>query len=107
MKLRVGPELMTLMQKAQRVYEVRYSDMAVKALNKARRVRPDLSGVDAGSTYKGQAIRLQLLPGQEPDQEYLRKVLKWYLDQHSYKVEPVPESDLIEGIDYTIKEIKD
>lgn len=105
MKLRVGPELMALMQKAQRVYEISYSEMAVKALNKAGRIKPDLSGVDAGSTYKGQAVRLQLLPGQEPGQEHLRKVLKWYLDQQSYIIDPVPSSDLIEGVDYTIKEI--
>lgn len=99
MRLRVGPELLTMLRRVRGISGRSYGDLARLALKAAAAEQPELADVDPGSTTGGETL---ILAGVEADQEHLRKVLTWRLAR--VKPEPPPSISLVEGRDYFVGE---
>lgn len=100
MRVRLPKGTMEKLKKARSCYGLDYSEIAARALRKAARLRPDLSAAPAESTYGGTALRLSA----EAEPDYLRRVLRWYLDLQTFRPRPRFDPGLTEGIDYTVKQ---
>lgn len=105
MRTRLSKKTLTALRKAGNAYGLSHSTIVGKALRKYRRIRPDVSGVDVGSTTGGEAIRLNV-PANLADglsQGEIRQALQWYLDLHDLKPADKFAPDLIEGRDYVVR----
>lgn len=106
MKIRLSGKTLELLRKVAEATGLSHSDIARRSLRKARRIKPDLSAVDPGSTYGGLPVRLDipehLTAGMNTDD--IRAALHWNLERHAHlEKPPVPEeSKLIEGRDYVL-----
>ena len=92
--VRIGGQLLSDLQKLERQTPFSFSEMARKAVRKYRRLRPNLSAIDPGSTYAGSVIRFELEYRLDP--EDLRKILTWYiglydLNKPFYTAPEIPE----------------
>ena len=89
--VRIGGQLLSDLQKLERQTPFSFSEMA----RKYRRLRPNLSAIDPGSTYAGSVIRFELEYRLDP--EDLRKILTWYislqdLNKPFYTAPEIPET---------------
>ena len=102
MKLRIGPELQRHLAIVKR-----QGFSAAEAVSRAARRwerlgKPDLAGVESGSTYGGTVVTVD--PPAGMDAETVRRLLAWYFENWParpprYRFEP---GALAEGKDYTI-----
>lgn len=102
MKLRIGPEL----QRQLAIVKLLGFSAAEAVSRAARRWerlgKPDLSGIETGTTYGGTVITVE--PPDGMDAEAVRQLLAWYFENWParpprYRFEP---GALAEGKDYTI-----
>ena len=102
MKLRIGPELQRHLAIVKR-----QGFSAAEAVSRAARRwerlgKPDLSGIETGTTYGGTVVTVE--PPADMDAETVRRLLAWYFEHWParpprYRFEP---GALAEGRDYTI-----
>ena len=102
MKLRIGPELQRHLAIVKR-----QGFSAAEAVSRAARRwerlgKPDLSGIETGTTYGGTVVTVE--PPADMDAETVRRLLGWYFEHWParpprYRFEP---GALAEGKDYTI-----
>lgn len=104
-KVRLGNELHEKIKTASILYKADYPEIARKAVKKARRLAPDLSGIEPGTTYGGEAFSFDLKGLFEGDADTFRRILAWYLSLHDLTKKPVAEFNpdgLTEGEHYNI-----
>ena len=102
MKLRIGPELQRHLAIVKR-----QGFSAAEAVSRAARRwerlgKPDLAGVETGTTYGGTVVTVE--PPAGMDAETVRRLLGWYFENWParpprYRFEP---GALVAGKDYTI-----
>ena len=102
MKLRIGPELQRHLAIVKR-----QGFSAAEAVSRAARRwerlgKPDLAGIETGTTYGGTVVTVE--PPAGMDAETVRRLLGWYFENWParsprYRFEP---GALAEGRDYTI-----
>ncbi len=104
-KVRLGNELHENLKTASILYKADYPEIARKAVKKARRLAPDLSNVEPGTTYEGEAFSFDLKGLFEGDADTFRRILTWYLSLHDLTKKPIAEFNpdgLTEGEHYNI-----
>lgn len=102
MKLRIGPELQRHLAIVKR-----QGFSAAEAVSRAARRwerlgKPDLSGIETGTTYGGTVVTVEPPAGMDADT--VRRLLAWYFSNWParpprYRFDP---GKLVEGKDYTI-----
>ena len=100
-RLRVSSELSELLKKASAIYEISVNEIFRKAYRKCERLNVDVSKFKDMTTYKGEALKLQIPPEWKFNSNEARKALKWYLDLHNME-QKTKSFDAVEGVDYLI-----
>lgn len=101
MKLRIGPELQRQLAIV-KLHGFSAADAVERAARRWERLgKPDLSGVETGTTYGGTVVTIEPPAGMDADT--IRRLLAWYFAAWPAKPPRKRGNNLIMGVDYNVK----